>query len=590
LIYTVAARSDWCSVTAPYLARLSDKSTMKELIASILSAAIARAHASGKLTSSSATVAIEAPKDPTHGDAASNVALTMARAEGKAPRVIAGIIKEHLETPAEIQEVSIAGPGFINFRMASSYWHGELRRAASAGTGFVRPQIGNGRTVQVEFLSANPTGPLTVGHGRNAVLGDTLARLYETTGYKVTREYYFNDGGRQMKLLGESVRVRYLQELGREATLPEDGYQGEYIREIARSLIDQHREGLADTTDLEVFRSAAVDTIMGEIRQSCAGLGVRFDNFTNERDLMNPQAGESVSRVDAVLDELRKRDLLAEYDGAIWLRGEPLGLPKDAVLVRSGPDREPTYRTPDIAYHIDKLKRGFEFIIDVFGADHIAEHQQVIAAVKALGYDVAPIRAIIYQFVTLTRAGERVKMSTRKATYVTLDELVEEVGKDVVRFFFLFRKHDSHLDFDLDLAKRQAPENPVFYVQYAHARLSSVFREAEKAGLVIEATAENLSAIDLTLLNAEEVELAKRAIGLPEVVAGTVETLEPHRIPFYLLELAGEFHRYYNKPANRIINADDPNLSKARLFLAKVLRDAIAGGLELLGVSAPDRM
>jgi arginyl-tRNA synthetase len=386
------------------------------------------------------------------------------------------------------------------------------------------------------------------------------------------------------------VRVRYLQELGRETTLPEDGYQGEYIREIARSLIDQHREGLADTTDLEVFRSAAVDTIMGEIRQSCAGLGVRFDNFTNERDLMNPQAGESVSRVDAVLDELRKRDLLAEYDGAIWLRGEPLGLPKDAVLVRSGPDREPTYRTPDIAYHIDKLKRGFEFIIDVFGADHIAEHQQVIAAVKALGYDVAPIRAIIYQFVTLTRAGERVKMSTRKATYVTLDELVEEVGKDVVRFFFLFRKHDSHLDFDLDLAKRQAPENPVFYVQYAHARLSSVFREAEKAGLVIEATAENLSAIDLTLLNAEEVELAKRAIGLPEVVAGTVETLEPHRIPFYLLELAGEFHRYYNKPANRIINADDPNLSKARLFLAKVLRDAIAGGLELLGVSAPDRM
>jgi arginyl-tRNA synthetase len=563
---------------------------MKELIASILSAAIARAHASGKLTSASATVAIEAPKDPAHGDAASNVALTMARAEGKAPRVIAGIIKEYLETPAEIQEVSIAGPGFINFRMASSYWHGELRRAASAGTGFVRPQIGNGRTVQVEFLSANPTGPLTVGHGRNAVLGDTLARLYETTGYKVTREYYFNDGGRQMKLLGESVRVRYLQELGREATLPEDGYQGEYIREIARSLIEQHREGLAATTDLEVFRSAAVDTIMAEIRNSCEGLGVRFDNFTNERDLMNPQAGETVSRVDAVLDELRKRGLLAEYDGAIWLRGEPLGLPKDAVLVRSGPDREPTYRTPDIAYHIDKLKRGFEFIIDVFGADHIAEHQQVIAAVKALGYDVAPIRAIIYQFVTLTRAGEKVKMSTRKATYVTLDELVEEVGKDVVRFFFLFRKHDSHLDFDLDLAKRQAPENPVFYVQYAHARLSSVFREAEKAGLLLEATAENLSAIDLTLLTAEEIELAKRAIGLPENVVGAVETLEPHRIPFYLLELAGEFHRYYNKPANRIINADDPKLSQARLFLAKVLRDAIAGGLELLGVSAPDRM
>ena len=558
---------------------------MKELIASILGAAIARAHTSGKLTSASATVAIEAPKDPAHGDAACNVALTMAKAEGKPPRVIASIIKEHIETPPEIQEVSIAGPGFINFRMASSYWHSELRRAAALGTALVRPQIGNGRTVQVEFLSANPTGPLTVGHGRNAVLGDTLARLFEATGHRVTREYYFNDGGRQMKLLGESVRVRYLQELGREAALPEDGYQGEYIREIARGLIEQHRDGLAAATDLEVFRSAAVDAIMSEIRKTCDGLGVRFDNFTNERDLMEPQGDESISRVDAVLEQLRERGLVADYDGATWLRGEPLGLPKDAVLVRSGPDREPTYRTPDIAYHIDKLKRGFDLIIDVFGSDHIGEHQQVIAAVKALGYDVASIRAIIYQFVTLTRAGEKVKMSTRKATYVTLDELIEEVGRDVVRFFFLFRKHDSHLDFDLDLAKRQAPENPVFYVQYAHARLASVFREAEKAGLALAAATP-----DLTLLSAEEIELAKRAIGIAEVVASAVESLEPHRIPFYLLDLAGDFHRYYNEPANHIINVDDPMLSQARLFLAQVLRDTIAGGLELLGVSAPDRM
>ena len=565
---------------------------MKELIASILSAAVARAHASGKLNSASVSVAIEAPKDPTHGDAASNVALTMARAEGKPPRAIATIIRDHLETPPEIAEVSIAGPGFINFRMAPEYWHGELRRADAAGTSFVRPQIGHGKAVQVEFLSANPTGPLTVGHGRNAVLGDTLARLFEATGYRVTREYYFNDGGRQMKLLGASVRVRYLQELGREAELPEDGYQGEYIREIAHGLIELHRDSLAETTDLEVFRSAAVDAIMAEIRKTCDGLGVRFDNFTNERDLMTRQGAETLSRVDTVLAQLRQHNLLADYDGATWLRGEPLGLPKDAVLVRSGPDREPTYRTPDIAYHIDKLKRGFDLIIDVFGADHIAEHQQVIAALKALGHDVATIRAIIYQFVTLTRAGEKVKMSTRKATYVTLDELVEEVGKDVVRFFFLFRKHDSHLDFDLDLAKRQAPENPVFYVQYAHARLASVFREADKAGLMLpDATlAANPQAVDLTRLSAEEIELAKRAIGLPEVVGGAVESLEPHRIPFYLLDLAGEFHRYYNKAANRIINPDDPGLSQARLFLAKVMRDTIAGGLELLGVSAPDRM
>jgi arginyl-tRNA synthetase len=560
---------------------------MKELITSILNAAIARAHAAGKLASATATVLIEAPKDPAHGDAASNVALTMARAEGKAPRAIAGIIKDHLEPPPEIIEISVAGPGFINFRMAPAYWHGQLRRAAAQGTAFVRPQIGHERTVQVEFLSANPTGPLTVGHGRNAVLGDTLARLFEATGHRVTREYYFNDGGRQMKLLGESVRVRYLQELGREATLPEDGYQGEYIRDIARKLVTQVKDDLIESTELSPFVFVAVEEIFRDIRSTCNKLEIQFDVFSAERDLMTPQPPETISRVDAVLGQLRERGLLADYDGAIWLRGEPLGLPKDAVLVRSGPDREPTYRTPDIAYHIDKLKRGFDLIIDVFGADHIAEHQQVIAAVKALGCDVTPIRAIIYQFVTLTRAGEKVKMSTRKATYVTLDELIEEVGKDVVRFFFLFRKHDSHLDFDLDLAKRQAPENPVFYVQYAHARLCSVFREADKAGLMLPDPSQPT---DLAMLSPEEIELAKRAVGLAEVVADAVESLEPHRIPFYLLDLAGEFHRYYNKPVNRIINRDDPKLSEARLFLAAVLRDAIAGGLELLGVSAPDRM
>jgi arginyl-tRNA synthetase len=271
----------------------------------------------------------------------------------------------------------------------------------------------------------------------------------------------------------------------------------------------------------------------------------------------------------------------------VWLRAEPLGLPKDRVLIRSGPNREPTYRTPDIAYHIDKLARGFDLIIDVFGADHIAEHEGVIAAVRALGHDTTPIHAIIYQFVTLTRGGEKLKMSTRKATYVTLDELIDEVGADVVRFFFLFRKHDSHLDFDLDLAKRQAPENPVFYVQYAYARLASVFREADKAGLRLP---EDLASVDLELLSDEEMMLAKKALGMPEIITEAIEALEPHRIPFYLLELAGDFHRYYNKPANRIIDVERGTVSLARLFVAKVLKDAIAGALGLLGVNAPERM
>jgi arginyl-tRNA synthetase len=387
-----------------------------------------------------------------------------------------------------------------------------------------------------------------------------------------------------MKLLGESVRARYLEEIGRSATMPEDGYQGEYIRDIARELVKRHGEALAEAADIETFRVPAEEAIFADIRRTCERLGIRFDVFTNELDLIRG------GQVDAVIAGLRERGLVAEYDGAVWLKGEPLGLPKDRVLVRSGPGREPTYRTPDIAYHIEKLRRGFDSVIDVFGADHIAEHQGVLAAVKALGHDVAPIHAIIYQFVTLTRGGEKVKMSTRKATYVTLDELVDEVGADVVRFFFLFRKHDSHLDFDLDLAKRQAPENPVFYVQYAHARLASVFREAEKKGIGLPADlSSDPSSIDLAPLSEEEIGLVRKLVELPDVIGGAVESLEPHRVPFFLLELAGDFHRYYNKPSNRIIS-EQRELSLARLFLARLLMDGIKSALDLLGVSAPDRM
>ncbi len=558
---------------------------MRDLIVSILNAAIERARASGQLAAApNAPISAETPKDPAHGDMASNVALTIAKNERKPPRAIAEIIRANLELPGDIAEANVAGAGFINFRMAPTFWHAELRRAAREGDRFWRPQIGGGRKVQIEFLSANPTGPLTVGHGRNAVLGDTLARMHEASGFAVTREYYFNNGGRQMKLLGESVRARYLEALGLPASLPEDGYQGEYIREIARDLVSRHGDTLAGVNDesgaLEIFRASAEEAIFADIRSTCRSLGIRFDVFTNELDLIRG------GQVDSVIEGLRARGLITEYEGAVWLRGEPLGLPKDLVLVRSGPLREPTYRTPDIAYHIQKLSRGFDLVIDVFGADHIAEHQGVIAAVRALGHDVARIRAIIYQFVTLTRGGEKVKMSTRKATYITLDELIDEVGSDVVRFFFLFRKHDSHLDFDLDLAKRQAPENPVFYVQYAHARLASVFREAEKKGIGLPA---DPSATDLGPLSEEELALARKLVWLPEIVRGAVEALEPHRVPFYLLELAGDFHRYYNKPSNRIIS-EQRGLSMARLFLARRLMEGVASGLELLGVGAPDRM
>jgi arginyl-tRNA synthetase len=554
---------------------------MKELIETLLRRGIERAYNTGKLKTKEVAIALEAPRDPNHGDIANNAPLLLAKAEGKPPVTIGEIIREYMEAPSVV-EVTVARPGFINFRMAPAYWHGELRRAAAAGPGFVHPQIGGGRKVQVEFLSANPTGPLTVGHGRNAVLGDTIARLHQATGFRVTREYYFNNGGRQMKLLGESVRARYLEELGHPAEMPEGGYQGEYIREIARALRAAYSEELInEAADAEVFRTAAEKAIFADIRHICDRLGISFDVYTNELDLIRD------GRVQAVLDGLRSRGLVEERDGALWLKGEALNLPnkKDQVLVRS--TGEPTYRTPDIAYHIDKLRRGFDEVVDIFGADHIAEHEGVIAAVRALGYDVRPIRAIIYQFVTLTHGGEKVKMSTRRAAYVTLDELIDEVGPDVVRFFFLFRKHDSHLDFDLDLAKRQAPENPVYYVQYAHARLASVFREAERAGLALGC---DNAAVDLALLSEEELALAKKAVGIAEVVAEATIALEPHRIPFYLLELAGDFHRYYNKPANRIIDVEHRDLSSARLFLARVLKYVIAGGLQLLGVTAPERM
>src|ERR1700689_1496905 len=543
---------------------------MKDLIVSILRDAIERARAAGQLTAEIPSIGIEAPRDSAHGDVASNIAMTLAKPERKTPRAIAEIIKSQVTLPADVSEVSVAGPGFINFKMSSAYWHSEMRNAASAGRAFWKPRPwelrpGAGKKVQVEFLSANPTGPLTVGHGRNAVLGDAIARLYESAGFDVTREYYFNDGGRQMKLLGESVRTRYLQQHGIDAPMPEDGYQGEYIVDIARALKEERGDSLVSVTDLEVFRSVAVKAIFAEINQTCARLGIHFDVFTNELDLFKSGA------VDQVLKALSDRGLTFEQDGAVYLRGEPLGLPKDAVLVRSGADKQPTYRTPDIAYHIQKLKLGFDLIVDVFGADHIAEHQQVVAAVKALGYDITPIRAIIYQFVTLTRAGEKVKMSTRKATYVTLDELIEEVGADVVRFFFLFRKSDSQLDFDLELAKKQAPENPVFYVQYAHARLASIFREGAAKDLTLPADA---SPLDLNLLGPEELDLAKRTIGPPDVMSASAEALEPHRIPFYLLELAGEFHRYYNKPANRIIGPER-ELGLSRLFFPNPIKTGI---------------
>jgi arginyl-tRNA synthetase len=516
---------------------------------------------------------LEEPRDRQHGDLASNVALTLAREARMPPPAIARAILAHLKDPEGILDsAEAAGPGFLNFRFSCGFWRRCLLEAAAAGDAYGRASTYAGRRANVEFVSANPTGPLTVGHGRNAVLGDSIARLLAAADGTVHREYYFNNAGRQMMLLGESVRARYLQLLGRETPLPEDGYQGEYIAAIAADVQARHGEALAEA-DITPFREAAEQAIFTDIRRTLARLGIVFDGYFNEDRLYRE------GQVADVLAALRAGGHAYERDGAVWLRGEPLGLRQDRVLVKS--TGEPAYRLPDVAYHREKLRAGYDLIVDVLGADHIDEHEEVKAALRGLGLDTTRIRAVIYQFVTLTRGGEQVKMSTRRAQYVTLDELLDEVGPDAARFFFLMRKADNHLEFDLELAKQQSTENPVYYVQYAHARIASLFRQAADAG------------VDVTggdperLVQDEEMELIRRLAAFPDLLESAALDLEPHRIAFYLLALAGEFHRYYNR--HRIVT-EDAELARARLLLIGTVQRVIRLGLDLLGVRAPERM
>ncbi len=552
---------------------------MKSRIEVVLERSLAAAREAGALLSdSTAAGTLEVPKDRSHGDLASNVALTMAKAERKAPRAIAEALVVHLDDPEGwVESADVAGPGFLNFRLTPRFWQTELAEL-SAADGLRVPDFGAGRRVQVEFVSANPTGPLTVGHGRNAVLGDTIARLLSGTGHEVHREYYFNNAGRQMKVLGESVRSRYLEEVGRPTEFPEDGYQGDYIREIAHSLVEEHADGLADHEGT-AFRAAAEQAIFEEIRRTQDRLAIRFDLYFNEDVLYSTGA---IEKVLAALDE---KGFVDRREGAVWLRGEAVGLDKDRVLVKSS--GEPAYRLPDIAYHENKLSRGFDEIVDILGADHIEENKEVRAGLAALGLAADRVRPVIYQFVTLTRNGEQVKMSTRRAEFVTLDDLLDEVGVDAVRFFFLSRKSDSHLDFDLELATKQSTDNPVYYVQYAHARIANLLAEAGRQGVELPDGAvavEVLAPLD----DADDFELIGQAAAYAEIVDLAARELEPHRVVFYLQDLAAGLHRYYNR--HRILGDEAPGRIRARLAMLVVVRKVLAAGLDLLGVSAPDRM
>lgn len=518
---------------------------------------------------------VELPKHEGQGDFATNIAMIIAGTEKRNPREIAGQFAEKLQAAAKlIDRVEIAGPGFVNVFINQHQWQGVIPAILSAGRDFGRSTAGAGRRVMVEFVSANPTGPLSIGHGRQAILGDAIARLLTATGHEVFREYYYNDAGRQMRVLGESTRARYLQLLGESAAFPEDGYQGEYIVDIARSLLLERGDSLKNHTEVTPFKEQAEQAIFRDISATLERMGIHFDNFYNEQSLY------ADGHLDSVVAELRDKGYVYEKEGAVWFRTTAFGHDQDRVIIKSS--GEPTYRLPDIAYHREKFRRGFDWLVDIFGSDHIATVPDVLAGVEALGYDPGKVTVVLHQFVTLVRDGKQVKMSTRKANFITVDELLDEVGIDPVRFFFMMRKADSQLEFDLGLATRQSQDNPVFYVQYGHARLCAILRQAEERGIVVEGVAERE-----LLTAAEELKLLQSLSSFPAVVESSALELAPHRIIFYLMELAGQIHSYYNK--YKVIG-DDPSLSRARLDLVMALRIVLGNGLEMVGLTAPERM
>ena len=518
---------------------------------------------------------LEKPRQPEHGDLTTNVAMVLAKSVKRNPREFAAELLKRMEIdPTLISAAEIAGPGFINFRFTERFHRRQLEHLLAAADRFGRSHAGAGRKAQVEFVSANPTGPLTVGHGRNAVLGDTVANLLEWTGYDVTREYYFNNAGRQMRVLGDSVRLRYLELLGDSVLFPEDYYQGEYIRDIARHLFEIHGEGLREEGAEGKFKQQAEQEIFEDIKKTLKSLGIEFQSFYNENSLYEE------GKIKEVIDELKAKDLVYELDGALWFRASVLGGEKDKVVVKS--TGEPTYRLPDIAYHREKFRRGYDLMVDVFGSDHIATYPDVLAGLKALGYDAEKVKVLIHQFVTIIQDGAVVKMSTRKANFITLDDLISEVGADVVRYFFLMRGITSHLNFDLKLAKQQSDENPVYYLQYAYARISSILRHAEERGIQPSGQA-NLELLALP----PELDLIKLLLQFPEILESCAATFEPHRLAEYLNDVAGSFHRFYHEC--RVVG-DDADLTSARLALCKATQVVLRNGFSVFKISAPDRM
>lgn len=557
------------------------------------------------------SASLELPKREEWGDMSSSVAMTLARMVRQSPLEVASHIAAALkgEAPELFERVEVAPPGFLNLTVRRQHWIDVLKHIEATGQAYGEGQLGQGQRVLLEFVSANPTGPLHVGHGRGAALGQALARLLTTVGYHVEREYYINDAGRQLKLLGQSVFARYREHYGLTVTFPEDGYHGEYIRELAEQLANEAGKALLDVSPDEAERQCAefaYQRLLERIREDLRAFGVEFDHWFSERQLLES------GRLQQTLAELREKGLLFEKDGAWWFASSRFHDDKDRVVAKQ--DGEYTYLASDIAYHRDKLERGFDVLINIWGADHHGYIPRLHAAIQAFGYPKERLRIVLVQMVTLLRAGKKLEMSKRAGEFVTLRDVLNEVGPDAAKFFFLMRRSDTHLDFDLDLAKRQSADNPVYYVQYAHARLASLFRVATARGVTMPAVEQVDPAL---LVGADELRIIKHLATYPVLLEQSAMALEPHRLTFYLQSLAGLLHTYYYQhrvlpPAREEAELDQetshtlagpdadereqerepiaPETTAARLALLGQVKTVIRNGLTLLGVSAPEQM
>ena len=586
---------------------------MKNQIAELLAQALAKCQGAGVLSAElSPAIVVDHTRDSSHGDFASNLAMVLAKPAGKKPRDVAQLLINNLPVSSIVDKVEIAGPGFINFFLKPDTQFSIVPAILKAGESFGRSNLGQGKRVQVEFVSANPTGPLHVGHGRGAAYGAVVADLLVAVGYKVHREYYVNDAGRQMSILAASVWLRYLELCGENVPFPSNAYKGDYIWDIAATLHRENGEAMRHSWDVvshalppdepdggdkeeyidaviermqqllhaDQYRLAfdlALNSILDDIRDDLAQFGVNYEEWYSERSLAENGA------VMRAIERLQHSGHAYEKDSALWFKSTDYGDEKDRVLVRD--NGLTTYFASDIAYHMDKFERGFEQVIDIWGADHHGYVPRVKAALQALGYDPGKLDVLLVQFAILYRNGEKAQMSTRSGEFVTLRELRKEVGNDAARFFYVMRKSEQHLDFDLDLAKSQSTDNPMYYIQYAHARVCSVMRQLTEKLYSIE-QAEGLANLN-RLSEVHEAAILTRLARYPEIVAAAAQLHEPHQIAHYLRDLANDFHTYYN--AHQFI-VEDSALRNARLCLVLCVQQVIANGLQLLGVSAPQTM